>query len=97
MLAAPPRRPPCIALDDGGGSRRIQRGLTVLGWTSATVFATAWLITLGQVAGILALVVAKHVLVAVLVYGLGVDNESRASRRPGAVPLPVDSEDSVDD
>jgi hypothetical protein len=41
--------------------------------TTATVVATAWLCTLGAIPAILGLMVAKHVLVAILVMGLGVD------------------------
>jgi hypothetical protein len=38
-----------------------------------TVLVTAWLCTFGAIAAILALMVAKHILVAILVMGLGVD------------------------
>jgi hypothetical protein len=41
--------------------------------TMVTVFATAWVCTLGIIPAIIALSVAKHVLVAVLMMGLGVD------------------------
>jgi hypothetical protein len=41
--------------------------------TIITVLATAWLCTLGAIPAILALMVAKHILVAILVMGLGVD------------------------
>jgi hypothetical protein len=39
----------------------------------ATLLATAWCCTLGWIPGIIAVVTAKHVLVAILVMGLGVD------------------------
>ena len=38
-----------------------------------TILVTAWLVTLGPLPAVLALVTAKHVLVAILVMGLGVD------------------------
>ena len=38
-----------------------------------TVLATAWLCTYGAIAAILALMTAKHILVAILVMGLGVN------------------------
>jgi hypothetical protein len=41
--------------------------------TLVTVLLTAWCCTLGAIPAIIALSVAKHVLVAVLVMGLGVD------------------------
>ncbi|MGE3803470.1 MAG: hypothetical protein AB7K24_02220 [Gemmataceae bacterium] len=88
-VIAPPRKPPFIALDDGDGMRRIQQGLFLLGWTAATVFLNAWLFTVDLAAGILGLVVAKHVLVAVLVKGLGIDENRAASSGPAPVPLPM--------
>jgi hypothetical protein len=41
--------------------------------TALTVVITAWFCTLGWIPAVLALMVAKHVLVAILVMGLGVD------------------------
>jgi hypothetical protein len=41
--------------------------------TLATLLATAWLCSLGPIPAIIALVTAKHVLVAILIMGLGVD------------------------
>jgi hypothetical protein len=38
-----------------------------------TVLITAWLCTLGAIPAILGLMVAKHVLVAIVMMGLGVD------------------------
>jgi hypothetical protein len=48
--------------------------------TTITVLITGWFCTLGAIPAILALMVAKHVLVAILVMGLGVD-----APRPGGV------------
>jgi hypothetical protein len=43
--------------------------------TIATIIVTAWLCTLGPLPAVLSLVVAKHILVAFLVMGLGVDSK----------------------
>jgi hypothetical protein len=74
---APPQRPPCIAvaIADDDGRRRLHSRLRLWSMTAATIVVTAWLCTYGLVAAILALAVAKHVLVAILVMGLGVDSK----------------------
>jgi hypothetical protein len=41
--------------------------------TFVTLLITAWFCTLGAIPAILSLMVAKHVLVAILVMGIGVD------------------------
>lgn len=68
-----------MALDDGDGLSRVHLRLWQLGWTSATILVTVWLMTLGPIPGVIGVVVAKHVLVAILVMGLGIDapQESR--------------------
>jgi hypothetical protein len=71
---APPSLPPRIALDDNDGLRRLRLGLWQWSWTMVTVLATAWVCTLGWIPGIIAIFTAKHVLVAILVMGLGVDS-----------------------
>jgi hypothetical protein len=38
-----------------------------------TVLVTAWICTYGAIPAILALMVAKHILVAILVWGLNID------------------------
>ena len=63
---------PATALDEqplGNLNFRLKQ----VAWTTATVFLTAWFCTMGPVPAILALVVAKHVLVAILLMGMGVD------------------------
>jgi hypothetical protein len=49
-------------------------------YTAITVFLTAWFCTMGVIPAILALVVAKHVLVAILAMGL---EAARAEARSG--------------
>jgi hypothetical protein len=51
--------------------------LTQVMATMVTLFATAWLCTLGAIPAIIALVCAKHVLVAILLMGIGVDAPQR--------------------
>jgi hypothetical protein len=63
-----------VALGDDDGARRLRLRLTQLMATTVTVLATGWLCTLGAITAIIALMVAKHVLVAILVMGLGVDS-----------------------
>jgi hypothetical protein len=58
---------------DNDGLRRVRLRLFQVLATTVTVLATAWLCTLGAIPAILALMVAKHILVAILVMGLGVD------------------------
>jgi hypothetical protein len=76
---APPPAPPRIAVDDDDGSRRIRLRLSQLWMTLVTVLVTAWVMTLGQpILTIVAVVTAKHVLVAILVMGLGADAAQKA-------------------
>jgi hypothetical protein len=70
---APPAPPPLVALGDDDRLKRVKFRLWQLLMTAVTVLITGWFITLGPVFAILALLVAKHVLVAILVMGLGVD------------------------
>jgi hypothetical protein len=66
--------PPRVALDEGDDRlRRVRMRLWQLLLTALTVLITGWFCSLGWVPAILALMVAKHVLVAILVMGLGVD------------------------
>ena len=67
MTISPPRSPLTVTTGGDGGSRRLQLRLRKIVFSSMTVAATAWCITLGPIPAILACAVAKHVLVAVLV------------------------------
>ncbi|MFO0809244.1 MAG: hypothetical protein U0746_11505 [Gemmataceae bacterium] len=73
----PPEPPALVALGDDDGAARLRMRLHQVSWSAITVFATAWCCTLGTVPALLALAVAKHVLVAILVMGLGVDADRR--------------------
>jgi hypothetical protein len=77
-LAPPP--PPVLDLlvAEDDGRRRLRVRLLLLWATLLTVLATAWVCTLGPIPAVFAIVTAKHVLVAILVMGLGVDARKRA-------------------
>jgi hypothetical protein len=62
-----------LAVYDNDGLRRFRMRLLQVMATTITVLITGWLCTLGAIPAILGLMVAKHVLVAILVMGLGVD------------------------
>ena len=47
--------------------------------TALTVLITGWFVSMGPIPAVLALLVAKHVLVAILVMGLGVDAPTDAA------------------
>lgn len=72
---APPPAPPRVALNDDDPFGRVRLRLWQLWLTLVTVLITVWLITLGPIPAILALITAKHVLVAILVMGLAGEAE----------------------
>jgi hypothetical protein len=75
---APPIRPPAVALADGDGLRGIHFRLWQWSMSLLTVLITVWFFTLGPIPGIIAVAVAKHILVAILVVGIGVDTAQAA-------------------
>jgi hypothetical protein len=70
---APPPAPPTVALGDDDRLKRVHFRLWQLIITAATILITGWFCTFGIIPAILSLMVAKHILVAILVMGLGVD------------------------
>jgi hypothetical protein len=75
---APPSPPePAIARFDEN-LRRVHFRLWQIVMTVLTIAITAWFVTLGLLPAILALMVAKHVLVAILAVGLHLPPVSRA-------------------
>jgi hypothetical protein len=70
FLTPPPPRFPVLVDDDG--LRRVHFRLWQILMTTLTVLSTAWFCTFGVIPAILALMVAKHVLVAILVRGFDV-------------------------
>ncbi|HEX4588812.1 MAG TPA: hypothetical protein VH120_02705 [Gemmataceae bacterium] len=77
MKMTVPPYPPPVALADPGGSDRLRLRLHQVTLSAVTVLATAWCITLGTIPALISLSIAKHVLVAILVMGLGVDEPQR--------------------
>jgi hypothetical protein len=84
ILLTPPPKPPRVALGENDGVRKVRLRLWQINASALTVLLTAWCCTLGAIPAIIALVVAKHVLVAILVMGLGLD----APERPDGQPSP---------
>ena len=72
-ILAPPPPAPRVGYSDDGGLKRLRFRLMQILVTGITIVATAWVCTFGAIPAILALMVAKHILVAVLVMGMGVD------------------------
>jgi hypothetical protein len=66
----PPRSRRKPGYGGDGGARRSRRRLVCLDVAVLTILAAAWLFTLGPIPAILGLLVAKHVLVALLMAGL---------------------------
>lgn len=66
--------PPRLDTPDAPDLRRQLQMLLVSGFT---ILATVWCCTLGWLPAILSLLVAKHVLVAVLLMGLNCDGPPR--------------------
>jgi hypothetical protein len=67
---------------DHDGLDRLQFRLWQFMVTAITVLVTVWCCTLGPIPAILALMVAKHVLVAVLVMGMDFHASKQAGGRP---------------
>lgn len=67
---APPLPPPAENVADENPRQRVEFRLWQILVAALTVAVTIWLFTVHTLAGILALIVAKHVLVAVLASGL---------------------------
>ena len=68
-LLAPPRPPVSVTVDDDN-LRRLQFRLWQILMAAITVLLTTWFMTFGVVPAIIALMIAKHVLVAILVQGM---------------------------
>jgi hypothetical protein len=79
-LVAPPRLPPLVALGDNDKFKRLRFRMWQVLATTLTILATAWACTFGWIAAILAIMIAKHVLVAILVMGLGVDARTQGEQ-----------------
>jgi hypothetical protein len=90
-LMTPPPRPPRVALGEDDGLRRVRLRLWQINASAITVFLATWCWTLGPIPAIVAVMVAKHVLVAIVVVGLGVNAPVDALERPdGLASPPID-------
>ena len=73
-LLAPPPAPPRVARGDDDSMGRFRMRLMRIMATAVTVVLTGWFCTFGVIPAIVAVMIAKHVLVAILMMGLGVDD-----------------------
>lgn len=67
---APPSAPPSVTWSDDDGLARLHFRQWQLMMTALTVLCTGWFCTFGVIPAIVSLMVAKHVLVAILLVGL---------------------------
>ena len=72
-IATPPEPPKSFHLGYDGPRGRMRVHLWQIWLTFLTVLGTTWLCMLGPIPAVLAVVTAKHVLVAILAMGLRVD------------------------
>ncbi len=93
-VLAPPPAPPVVGVGDNDGLRRFRLRLVQVTATFVTLMCTAWVCTLGAIPAILALMVAKHVLVAILVMGFELEGPTHDVREPWPQPLWPSSSDS---
>jgi len=77
-MVAPPESPPRVGQADDDDRHQLRVRIWLVTVTVLTILVTGWLVRLGPIPAILALVVAKHILVAILVMGLGVDQRRQA-------------------
>lgn len=80
----PPKAPPSLFVTGDDGLNRLRFRLWQVLMTAVTVLLTAWFCTFGAVPAILAIMTAKHVLVAVFVAGLDLPPRVEAPFRPPA-------------
>lgn len=66
----PPGKPPDVGYTDSDGLRRIRVRVWQILMSGITLVLSAWFCSFGVIPAIITLLVAKHVLVAVLVVGL---------------------------
>jgi hypothetical protein len=74
MARVSPPLPPslCVALGDDDRPERLQTRIWLVWITLATILVTAWCVSLGPLPAIISLVVAKHVLVAILALAIDI-------------------------
>jgi hypothetical protein len=72
-MMAPPRLPTETCLGDDDRQGKLKLRLWQLGWSTVVILVTVWAMTLGKIPGIVAILTAKHILVAILAMGLGIN------------------------
>lgn len=70
---APPPLPPLIGPDDDGRIERLRMRMTQVAASMVTLLGAGWICSFGPIPTIFALMVAKHILVAVVIMGLGME------------------------
>lgn len=85
---APPEPPRRATVADDDNLRRLNFRMWQVLMTTITVLLTVWFITIGPVAAVLALVVAKHVLVAILIMGLDLYPRYKGEQAQSPAPPP---------
>lgn len=73
---------PLSTLSDEGPLQRVHFRLWQIALAAGTVLITGWFFTLGPVPGIIALLFAKHILVAILAMGLHLPPSKRNESPP---------------
>jgi hypothetical protein len=73
QIIPPEAPPPLVAVGDDDRMKRVHFRIWQILMTAVTILVTGFFVTLGPVMAVLAIMVAKHVLVAILVQGMGVD------------------------
>jgi hypothetical protein len=81
-----PPRPPRVALGENDRLRHVR--LLQIEASAITIWLTVWCCTLGAIPAIIALMVAKDVLVAILAMGLGLAAPVDAVECPDGQPSP---------
>jgi hypothetical protein len=82
MIALPPNLPPRIAsMDEIPRLRRVRFRLWQIALSAVTVLVAGWCFTLSTFVGVVATLVAKHVLVAVIAAGLDFRDEEQEQSR----------------
>jgi hypothetical protein len=85
-MLAPPPATPRLASGDDGRTKKLRVRLGQMLATMVTLLITAWICSFGAIPAIVALVTAKHVLVAILLVGMGVDADREGERDPSSFP-----------
>ncbi len=74
-IMAPPSLPTRPGHEDDDHIKRLRMRMTQVAATMVTLLGTGWFCSFGPIPGIFAIMVAKHVLVAVVIMGLDSDKK----------------------